>query len=76
MIKWFCDLCHLEILAPEHPTRIAAYSCRKNRSEVDSGWNESDDIIRVFCHEKCAGTLEKEIKSALDNANRIMIGAV
>jgi hypothetical protein len=72
MVKWFCDVCGLEIVAPAHPTCVAAYTCPKNREDSDFGWGESDDIIKVFCHDECAGILDAEIKGALDNAKRVV----
>lgn len=70
MIKWFCDVCSLEIVAPENPTNVRAYRCGKNRSDAAVGWGEDDDIMSLFCHSKCANVLEGEIKGAVDRAKR------
>jgi hypothetical protein len=64
MIKWFCDVCLEEIKAPEHPVRIEASRCVKNRDDSKIGWGESDEIGRAFCHRKCADELETRVKAA------------
>jgi hypothetical protein len=71
MIKWFCDICTLEIKAPEHPVCVRAYRCGKNRDNADVGWGHDTDIVAVFCHKACADVLETEIKSALNTAQRM-----
>ena len=65
MIKWFCDVCGLEIEAPQMPVRVAAYRSRKCRDDIDIGWGESDDIGKVWCHDKCADALEAKMKPLL-----------
>jgi len=63
MIKWFCDICSLEITAPEHPVRVKAYRCGKNRDDADIGWGEEDVIFTSFCHKRCADRLETEVRN-------------
>ena len=72
MVKWFCDICDQEILDPENPTHVTAYRLRKNREDVDSGWSETDNIFKTFCHAKCADILETEVAAALDRAKRVV----
>lgn len=72
MIKWFCDVCGKEIEAPEHPIRVNAYRCGKNRDDAEIGWGHDAKIIEAWVHKKCADTLESEIKGALDNAKRVV----
>lgn len=72
MIKWFCDICGLEILAPEHPVHVSASHSGKNRDDAQYGWGESKDIIKVFCHKTCADTLTTEIELALEDAKRVV----
>ena len=73
MIKWFCDICTSEIIAPEHPVRVRAYRCGKNRDDADVGWGHDDDVISVFAHKVCADALEVEIKAALSTAKRVVM---
>lgn len=70
MIKWFCDICGLEIESPHHPQRVKAYRCGKNRDDEEIGWGGTHDIISVFAHKQCANLLETEIKAALDRTKR------
>lgn len=71
MIVWFCDVCTLEIVAPECPTRVEASRCAKGRDDSEIGWGHSDEILRVFCHKKCADELETRFKIALE-ASRLV----
>lgn len=64
MIKWFCDLCGLEILAPENPVRVRAYRCGKSRDDAEIGWGHDDTIASVFCHPKCSVELAERIQAA------------
>ncbi|MCR4301842.1 MAG: hypothetical protein NUV51_09550 [Sulfuricaulis sp.] len=72
MVKWFCDVCDLEIAPPMCPVQVATYQTTKGRTDPDIGWSESDDVLKVFCHAKCADVLELEIKGAFDNARRVV----
>jgi hypothetical protein len=65
MIKWFCDICKDEILAPANPVRVDASRCGKNRDDADIGWGGSDEFIRVWAHKECADALEADFKTAL-----------
>ena len=65
MIKWFCDRCHLEILAPEHPVWIKCYRAGKNRDDEDIGWGPSDYFVEKLCHKRCADELQAIIENAV-----------
>lgn len=67
MIKWFCDLCGAEIVAPEHPVSVKAYRTGKNRDDAEIGWGESDYFVEMFCHANCAGALVTVIKAAVQD---------
>jgi hypothetical protein len=73
MIKWFCDLCKLEIVAPEHPTNVRTSRCGKNREDADVGWGNDDNIFSVFAHKACADVLEVELKAARRRAEEMVI---
>ena len=70
MIKWFCDICSLEITST--PTSVKAYHCLKSRDDADAGWGATDTIVAVMCHTKCADILQTEIRTALDTAKRVV----
>jgi hypothetical protein len=72
MIKWFCDVCGEEIPEPENPVSVKAYRSGKSRLDAELGWGEPHDIIRAFCHKKCADALETELRSAFFNAKNIV----
>lgn len=72
MIKWFCDVCGLEIVSPENPVHVSAHRAGKNRDHADAYWGESHDIIEVFAHKACADVLVSEIKGALATATRVV----
>ena len=61
MVKWFCDRCHVEIAAPEHPERVRAYRCES------VGWGHDDNIGQGFYHQKCADALAIVIKKAFED---------
>lgn len=67
-IKWFCDVCQLEIVAPENPVRVKAYRCGKNRDDAEVGWGESYDIGSAWCHKACADDLERAVAATFADA--------
>ena len=70
MVKWFCDICGLEIPTPLNLERVVAYRCVKNHDDADRGWGYGDDIVKVFCHKECADILQTELDDALVRAVR------
>ena len=62
MVKWFCDRCHVEIAAPEHPERVRAYRCG-----VMTPADAYDNIGQGFYHQKCADALAIVIKKAFED---------
>jgi len=54
MIKWFCDICGKEILAPDHPVQLTAGMQAKNRDDIEVGWGEYESYFKLWAHPKCA----------------------
>jgi len=73
MIKWFCDVCNLEIWHPENPVKVKAYRCGKSREDATVGWSEDDEILSVFCHAQCADLLERELRNAFIAAQELAV---